>query len=113
MSFSDIKISDNYDEFLSIEISATYNDSPVAIIGNGIFYQGYGEYVIKVIAIDSSLNATEKEWTINLVQEIELPENIEEEFHFRESGLFGCNGSNVYAIFSILFIVPIKFFRRK
>lgn len=113
MSFSDIKISDNYDEFLSIEISATYNDSPVEIIGNGIFYQGYGEYVIKIRAIDSSLNATEKEWTVNLVQEIELPENIEEEFHFRESGLFGCNGSNVYAIFSLLFIVPIKFFRRK
>lgn len=132
MSFSNITAEDNYDSFPNVSITAYYESENLEVNGNGIFYQGFGEYIINVVATDRSGNSSNARYVVNVKNEDETQEipsgNIGEEnensdaendteVNPREEGVLGCNGcasmhfSDV--ILGMFFVVGIKLFRKK
>lgn len=113
LSFSKITALDNFDEFCSLEIVPSKGGKILEIVGNGIFYDGYGVYSFSVTAKDSSGNSTQKVFTLNIPNPNANLDNNQDQNHdneptIREEGLFGCTGCNA-TDFSQLFLVFLFF----
>lgn len=114
-SFSSFEIEDRYDSYPVVTIIVTYNGAEINSVANGIFYQGYGEYVFSVIAVDGSGNSNQKEYTLTLenpTQNVESP-TVEPSPTIRDEGVFGCSANSKEELLLVLFILVGAIILRK